>query len=155
AGCAMSGASGGINAGTGVASFGSLTPTSAANGCTLSATSTTSPTYNSGTSASFNVTPDGTYCIGLPVCTLNTPLTNSQVTTTGSGGNFTYIAISGITIDPAQTAGGCANFIGTNAGDFEETDGRNGDGTLDFVYYILTSALTQAYGPNYGQPNVP
>jgi hypothetical protein len=155
AGCAMSGASGSFDPNTGVASFGSLTPTSVANGCALSAASTTSPTYNSGSSDPFDVTPDGVYCLGLPICQLSTPLSNSQVNTTGSGGNFTYIAISGITIDPSKTAGGCANFIGTKAGDFEETDGRNGDGTLDFVYYIKDKDLKQAYGQNYGQPNVP
>ncbi len=103
----------------------------------------------------FVVTQNGTDCAGLDPCFLSTPLTNSQVDVKGSGGNFTFIAIRGVTIDPSTTNGGCANFIGTKAGDFEESDGRNGDGTLDITYYIKDKDLKAAYGANYGQPNVP
>lgn len=155
AGCAMAGASASIDPNTGLASFAGLTPTSVADDCTLNATSTTNPTYNSATSASFDVKSDGTACIDIDPCRLSTPLTNSQVDTTGNGGNFIFIAISGITISAENTAGGCANFKGTKAGDFEETDGRNGDGTIDFTIYIKDKDLKAAYGTNYGQPNVP
>ena len=97
----------------------------------------------------FVVTQNGTDCAGLDPCFLSASLTNSQVDVTGSGGNFTFIAIRR-DVDLSTTDGGCANFIGTKAGDFEESDGRNGDGTLDFTHYIKDIDLKAAYGANYG-----
>jgi hypothetical protein len=118
------------------------------------------------TSSDFSISLDGKNCVGQPVCTTSTPLVNSQVDTVATGGNFIFVAVNssgapppGLTQDQvnAFTNGGCQNYIGWTTGDagFTETDSRNGDGTLDFTYYIRDKDLKKVYGPNFGQPNVP
>jgi hypothetical protein len=118
------------------------------------------------TSSAFNIAYDGTSCVGQQVCTNSTPLVNSQVDTVATGGNFIFVVINssgpappGLTQDQVNsyTNGGCQNYIGWKTGEagFTETDSRNGDGTLDFTYYIKDKDLKKVYGTNYGQPNVP
>jgi hypothetical protein len=148
AGCTLAASGTSASFSGGVASFSTLTPTSVANGCTLNATTTSG--YNSATSTPFNVAQSG--CYGSP-CTITTQGQNgSQLITTAAGG-FVFVIVNSAPSIP-DTNGGCANFIGTGTG-FDETDGRNADGTLDFTLYITNNALKNAYGPNYGQPDVP
>jgi len=86
---------------------------------------------------------------------LSSPLANGgAVQILGNGGNFLFLALSRTQIPPVALQSGCANFIGTGVG-FNETDGRNGDGTLDVTLSLSNAGLKKAYGPNYGQPNVP
>ena len=106
--------------------------------------------------AAFSITNGGEDCLGQPACSFSTPLTNAQVDTTGTG-DFNFIAITDTTTIPASVTaagGGCEHFIGTGTG-FAEFDSRNANGSLDFTYSIPDRLLKRAYGPNYGQPNVP
>lgn len=107
-------------------------------------------------SPAFSITNGGEDCLGQPACSFSTPLTNAQVDTTGTG-DFNFIAITDTTTIPASVTaagGGCEHFIGTGTG-FKEFDSRNANGSLDFTYSIPDRLLKRAYGPNYGQPNVP
>jgi hypothetical protein len=138
----------------GVATFPTLR--SSATGDDLQLKAQASGFTDSDPSSPFDITTGGADCQDQPVCSFSTPLTNSRVDTTATG-NFDFVAIDDAPTVPASvtaTGGGCEHFIGTGTG-FEETDSRNGDGTLDFTYYITDRALKRAYGPNYGQPNVP
>lgn len=104
----------------------------------------------------FVIEPSGANCIGKDPCVINGPAGNGQVGISGSGGNFIYMAFSSSTLPASVTGpgGGCASFTGTHT-DFAETDARSGDGTLTVTLSIKNNDLKQAYGPNYGQPNVP
>lgn len=138
----------------GIATFSTLK--SSAAGTNLQLKAQASGYGDSDPSSVFQITTGGQNCLGQPVCTFTTNLTNSQLTTTGTG-DFDFIAIQDTTSVPASViadGGGCEHFIGTGTG-FEESDVRNADGSLDFIYSIPDSALKRAYGPNYGQPNVP
>jgi hypothetical protein len=155
-GGSFTGASASFASGTGVATFSSFTGTSVATAVTVVASAT--GFASSDPSGPFNITLDGTSCVGRDPCELSTPLTNSQVDTQANGGNFTFVVINADADVPSSVTGaggGCENFIGTNASGFEETDSRTGDGSLDFTYYIKDKSLKQVYGANYGQPNVP
>jgi hypothetical protein len=107
-------------------------------------------------SPSFVIEPNGLNCIGQDPCVLNTTINNSLLSIRGNGGNFLFLAVSGTQIPADVTAanGGCANFTGTGL-TFAETDGRNGDGTLDITLTISNSKLKAAYGPNHGNPSIP
>jgi hypothetical protein len=104
----------------------------------------------------FVIQTNGTDCIGQNPCDVNGPAGNGLVDVQGSGGNFIYIALSGSPLPPEVTGpnGGCTNFTGTGT-DFRETDARDGSGNLTVRLSISNQALKTAYGPNYGQPNVP
>jgi hypothetical protein len=138
----------------GVATFTTLK--SSASGTDLQLKAQASGYGDSDPSSVFDITTGGQNCVGQPVCSFSTPLTNAQVDTTGTG-DFDFIAIQDTTTIPASVTannGGCEHFIGTGTG-FEESDQRNADGSLDFTYSIPDRLLKRAYGPNYGQPNVP
>jgi hypothetical protein len=140
---------------TGIATFPSLKSSAEGSGLQLKA-SASGFADSDPSSPAFEITPGGASCFGVPICSFTTPLTNSQVDTTGTG-DFNFIGIGNAATVPASVTaagGGCERFIGTGTG-FNETDSRNGSGTLDFTYYIKMTALKKAYGPNYGQPNVP
>src|SRR3954452_13013476 len=140
---------------SGIATFPSLKSSAEGSGLKLEASS---PGFvdSDPSSPAFDITPGGANCFGVPICAFTTSLTNSQVDTTGTG-DFDFIGIGNATPVPASvtaSGGGCEHFVGTGTG-FNETDSRNSDGTLDFTYYIKITALKKAYGPNYGQPDVP
>jgi hypothetical protein len=149
-GGSFTGASAPFASGTGVATFSSFMGTSVATAVTVVASAT--GFGSSDPSGPFDISLDGTSCVGEDPCVLSTPLANSQVDTQANGGNFTFVVINAADDLPSS---GCENFIGTNASGFEETDSRTGDGSLDFTYYIKDKSLKQVYGANYGQPNVP
>jgi hypothetical protein len=139
----------------GIATFPSLESSAEGTGLQLKA-SASGFADSDPSSPTFDITPGGANCAGVLICSFTTTLTNSQVDTTGTG-DFNFIAIgNAVTVPAAVTApgGGCDYFVGTGTG-FNETDSRNGDGSLDFTYYIKVTALKKAYGPNYGQPDVP
>jgi hypothetical protein len=104
---------------------------------------------------------NGTDCAGMDPCTLISPLDNGgAVQIEGNDGNFLYLALNKTQV-PGGALGGCANFkkspdgvYGTGVG-FNETDSRNGDGTLDITLSLSISGLKKMYGANYGQPNIP
>jgi hypothetical protein len=105
----------------------------------------------------FVIQQNGTDCIGQNPCLLNTTINNSPLTVSGNGGNFIYIAVSSTQLPSSVIGpgGGCQSFIGTKSG-FAENDARSGNnGSIDFTISISNNALKKAYGPNYGQPNVP
>lgn len=137
----------------GIATFPALK--SSATGSNLQLKAAATGFGDSDPSSAFNITTGGMDCSGQSVCSGSTTLTNSRVDTTATG-TFGFVAIDDVTTIPTNVThgGGCDHFIGTGTG-FEESDTRNGDGTLDFTYYIQDRALKQAYGTNYGQPNVP
>jgi hypothetical protein len=140
---------------SGVATFPNLKSSAEGSGLKLKA-SASGYADSDPSSPAFDITPGGANCFGVPVCSFTTALTNSQVDTTGTG-NFDFIGIgNAVTVPASVTAsgGGCEHFIGTGTG-FNETDSRNGNGSLDFTYHITITALKKAYGPNYGQPDVP
>lgn len=144
-----------FNPATGIATFPSLKSSAEGSGLQLKASAAGFADSDPSTPA-FDITPGGANCFGVPSCSFTTPLTNSRVDTTGTG-NFNFIAIGNAATVPASvtaTGGGCEHFIGTGTG-FNETDSRNGNSVLDFTYYITINALKKAYGPNYGQPDVP
>jgi hypothetical protein len=144
-----------FNPTTGIATFPSLESSAEGTGLRLKA-SASGFVDSDPSDPAFDITPGGANCAGVLICSFTTTLTNSQVDTTGTG-SFDFIGISNAAPVPASvtaSGGGCDNFIGTGTG-FNETDSRNGDGTLDFTYYIKITALKKAYGPNYGQPDVP
>jgi hypothetical protein len=104
----------------------------------------------------FVIQQNGKDCAGQDPCQLSALIGGGKVDINANGGNFLFLAVSSTQIPTDVTAagGGCANFTGTGL-TFQEADARNGDGTLDITLSIQTKKLKQAYGPNYGQPNVP
>jgi hypothetical protein len=107
-------------------------------------------------SPSFVIEPNGKNCIGLDPCDLSGAAGNGLVDIQGSGGNFVYLALGSASV-PSEVllpGGGCTNFTGTGT-DFRETDARDGSGNLTVTLSITNQGLKNAYGPNYGQPNVP
>ena len=107
-------------------------------------------------SPSFVIEPNGVDCAGQDPCQLSGTAGNGLIDISANGGNFLFLALGGAQIPGSVTApgGGCAYFKGTGA-NFQETDARNGNGTLDITLSIKNKDLKQVYGPNYGQPNVP
>jgi hypothetical protein len=140
----------------GVATFSTLKSSATGSDLQLKASATGFSDSDASTPA-FDVTTGGTDCTAHPTsCSGTVNLSGGPLTFTGTG-NFDFIAIDDATLVPASvtaSTGGCANFKGTGTG-FEESDTRNADSSLDFVYYIKNTALKKAYGPNYGQPDVP
>lgn len=167
---ALSMAGGSFDCGTGCGSFGGLTSSTfqagvasfpnlksdfTGTGFTMqaSALGLTSPA----SSPPFVIEPNGLNCVGKDPCVLNTSFGNSgSVNISAHGGHFLFLAVSDTQIPPGQliAGGGCAFFTGVGV-QFAETDGRNGDGTLDLVLSIPNNKLKATYGPNYGNPNVP
>lgn len=128
---------------------------SAYTGSGFSATASALGVQTVASSPSFVIQQNGTSCNGQNPCQLSSPLANGgAVQILGNGGNFLFLALNRTQIPPGALSGGCANFIGTGVG-FNETDGRNGDGTLDVTLSLSNAGLKRVYGPNYGQPNVP
>ena len=139
---------------SGFATFSSLKSSTLAKNVELYATA--SGFADSDASGPFSIDTGGTNCEGQPTCSGTVNISGGPLTFTGTG-DFDFIAIDDASsIDPSVTAagGGCEHFKGTGTG-FEESDTRNVDSSLDFVYNIKDSELKKAYGPNYGQPNVP
>jgi hypothetical protein len=139
---------------SGIATFSGLKSSTTAKNVKLYATA--SGFADSDATDPFSITTDGVDCVGQPTCSGTTNLSGGPLAFTGTG-DFNFIAIDDATSVPGSVTapgGGCESFIGTGSG-FEESDVRNADSSLDFVYYIKDSALKTSYGPNYGQPNVP
>lgn len=113
-------------------------------------------------SPSFLIQQNGIDCDGLDPCPLDTQIGNLDVNVDANGGNFLFVAVNSSTIPSSvtQSDGGCAYFkgtagaLGTTPG-FVVSDGRTDTGTVDITISIPTKDLRKAYGPNYGQPNVP
>jgi hypothetical protein len=104
----------------------------------------------------FVIETNGKDCTGQDPCDLSGAAGNGLVDIQGNGGNFLYLALSSGSV-PSEVllpGGGCTNFTGTGT-DFRETDARDGSGNLTVTLSITNQCLKTAYGPNYGQPNVP
>lgn len=129
---------------------------SAFTGTGFSATASALGLQTTASSPPFVIQPNGVDCVGRDPCLLSGPAGNGQVNISANGGNFLFLALGGAQIPASVTApgGGCAFFLGTGT-NFQETDARNGDGTLDITLSLKQKDLKQVYGPNYGQPNVP
>lgn len=166
----LSVASGSFDCGTDCASFAGLTSTTfqggvakfpnfkssfSGTGFTMQATAygLTSET----SSPPFVIQADGLNCVGKDPCVLDKSFGNQgSVDISGRGGHFLYLAINSSPIPQEQLddGGGCAFFTGVGVR-FAEIEARNGDGTLDVTLSIPNNQLKAAYGPNYGNPNVP
>jgi hypothetical protein len=105
----------------------------------------------------FVIEPNGLNCVGKDPCVLDTSFgTGGSADISGHGGNFLYLAVSSTQIpsDVLAAGGGCASFTGTGV-TFAEMDARNGNGTVDITLSIPNKKLKAAYGPNYGNPDIP
>jgi hypothetical protein len=140
----------------GVATFSTLKSSATGSNLQLKASAAGFSDSDASTPA-FNITTGGTDCSSNPTtCSGTVNLSGGPLSFTGTG-NFDFIAINDASSIPASvtaSGGGCEHFKGTGTG-FEESDTRNADSSLDFVYLIKDADLKKAYGPNYGQPNVP
>ncbi|HET8751166.1 MAG TPA: hypothetical protein VFM43_01420 [Gaiellaceae bacterium] len=139
----------------GVATFPNFKSNFTGTGFTMKATAfgLTSST----SSPPFVIQPDGLNCVGKDPCVLDKSFGNQgSVDISGHGGHFLFLAInsSPIPADQLAAGGGCAFFTGVGVR-FAELEARNGDGTLDVTLSIPNNQLKAAYGPNYGNPNVP
>lgn len=125
-------------------------------GTGFSATASAFGLQTSASTPKFVIEPNGVDCVGQDPCLLSGPAGNGHVDVSANGGNFLFLALGGAQIpsDVIGVGGGCAYFRGTGT-NFQETDARDGDGTLDITLSIKNKDLKQVYGPNYGQPNVP
>jgi hypothetical protein len=141
----------------GVATFTDLQSTGTGSGFKLRASS-----------AGFQNSPDsGEFLIasGEPCTTSGCPpfttmLGPSQVTSSGTGNTFTFLAvlpssIPGSVIDPTSALAGCRYYMPAG-GAFQAIDGRtSASGTLFFTYFLSKSALDKLYGSTSGQQFVP
>jgi hypothetical protein len=137
----------------GVATFGSLQSSVVAFGCRLQATS--SAGYTAVTSDPFNISLVGTLCTASSCPSLNATLDpDTQLTTSASGGSFTFMAFSPIGINPPSDA--CPGFSSLGVSGFDEVDGyATGSGTKSFRYFVSKSAYAKKYSLTSGQQFIP
>jgi hypothetical protein len=155
-----SGGFSGLQAGlvNGVATFSSLTSSATGTGFKLRGSS---PGFvSTPDSGAFDIFIAGTDCtLGLD-CELPGVVLDSKtnVDTTVTGGAFTFLAITPISVPANVTApgGGCANFQSVGAAGFLQTGERISDaGDLLFTYYVDKKQILKRYGNNNGQQFIP
>jgi hypothetical protein len=155
-----SGGFAGMQAGlvNGVATFSSLTSSATGTGFKLSGSS---PGFiSTPDSGGFDIFIAGTDCTLGDDCSLPGVVLDSKtnVDTTATGGAFTFLAITPVSVPANVTAsgGGCANFQSVGAAGFMQSGERVSDsGDLLFTYYVDKKQITKRYGNNNGQQFIP
>jgi hypothetical protein len=142
----------------GKATFSSFT--SSATGIDLTVNASSPGFVSSPDSASFEISIAGTSCTLGADCTLPGVVLDPKtlVDSTATGGAFTFLSITPLTVPANVTApgGGCANFQSVGAAGFMQGGNRVSDtGDLLFTYYVDKKQITKRYGTNNGQQFIP